>query len=159
MWYDLENARVRYQVLKFTTEMIKNGMIFDKDPAAKGAVPVTLKTESVKKWMASEKVQFSKVDNDLWEGFFKIINEYQNIKKNDDVWTSCTDEETRRVLYRKEEGGVFTFLTDTIINSPAKNTVACFENLEILQDMFPTFKEVKWLKRQGDQSGLAYFRQ
>lgn len=32
MWYELENARIRYLIYTFTLNMIKNGKIFDKDP-------------------------------------------------------------------------------------------------------------------------------
>lgn len=158
LWFELEDCRLRFTILTFTIDMIKAGKIYDRDPGEEGAVLLTLESPVVKQWLASERVKWSKSDHEQMHYFYKLIDDYQS--SSGSSWEQTTDTETRKVAYKQEEGkSVYTMLTDTIINTDVKNLVACFEQAEILVDMFTTFSEVRWVKRIGDQSGLIYSRQ
>jgi hypothetical protein len=114
-------------------------------------------SDVVKKWLASEKIKWTKVDYQMTKKFYKLVDEYQNTHKS--TWEYITDTETKRVLYKLEPNqSCYTFMTDSIINCNVKNLVACFEQVTILKDMYQTFDEVKWVKRLGDQTGLMYSR-
>ena len=54
----------------------------------------------------------------------------------------------------KLENG-FSTLTDCIVEADFIETLACFENLEILEDLMKEFYDMKWEKRVGYVSGLC----
>jgi hypothetical protein len=70
-----------------------------------------------------------------------------------------TDKPTRRVLYSKEgDDSIYTMMTDSIIETPCKNVFACYTNMKILDDIYPTFENVHTVKEVNETMGLAYAR-
>ena len=51
------------------------------------------------------------------------------------------------------ENGIST-LSDSIVEADFIETLACFENLEILEDLMKEFYDMKWERRVGYVSGL-----
>ena len=76
MWCELENAAVKFLVFTFIIDMIKAEKVFDKEPAEEGATPVSIDNEEVKEWLATDDVKYCKIDMDLTDKFYKLMEEY-----------------------------------------------------------------------------------
>ena len=47
-------------------------------------------------------------------------------------------------------------MTDCVTDAALPETVACYENLEVLEDLMKEFYDLKWVKRRGKANGLIY---
>lgn len=159
MWWTFEFHPISHRVLTFTLEMIGKGKVYSKDPVAADAEVLTMETEIVKKWLRSERIKFTKLDNSLFEKFYKVMDSYENPNSNN-PWQKNIDEPERRVFWRIEEGQeTYSILTDTIMEGPLVNLVATFEQFHILADVFETFFDLQWRRRIGESAGLVYTKQ
>lgn len=77
MWWVLENHQICHLILKFSKDLIAAGNLFNKNPTAEGAVPLTMESDIIKKWMGSERVKWTMQDQGLFEKFYRQIEEYQ----------------------------------------------------------------------------------
>lgn len=71
-------------------------------------------------------------------------------------WQLKYNEPDKKIFLKLENGfETCTTLSDCIIDADYIETFACFENLEILEDLMKEFYDLKWEKRAGYVSGLC----
>jgi hypothetical protein len=158
LFWSLENHQICYLVLKFAKQMLQDGKIFNKSPSAEGAAALTMESEIIKRWMASERVRWTFGDQELWRQFNLVLEDYE--KGADSKYTRCVDLPERRVIWAREgTSPIFLVGADNIINTPFKNALATHDQAQILDAMFPHFYDTKWHRRIGDLSGLLYAKQ
>ena len=73
MWWSLEYHKVTYLVLTFTIEMIKDGKVYNKDPTKDDAELLTMTSPIVKKWLNSERVKYTQLDQKLFNDMYDIL--------------------------------------------------------------------------------------
>ena len=71
MWWSLEYHKITWLVLQFTLEMIKNQKVYSKDPSADGSELLTMDSPIIKKWLNSERVKWTKLDQKLFGDLYK----------------------------------------------------------------------------------------
>lgn len=50
-------------------------------------------------------------------------------------------------------------MLDCVTDAALCETVACYENLEVLEDLMKEFYDLKWVKKRGKANGLIYGKQ
>jgi hypothetical protein len=89
-----------------------------------------------------------------------MYDQFKQLDTSNSSWIKSKDEPTKRVYYRREENlPAYTMLSDTILDANICHIVACFEQTDIMVDMYKAFTELKWLVRRGEANGLLYARQ
>ena len=75
MWWSLEYHKITWLIYQFGIEMIKNEKVYNKDPAAEGAKVLTMDAPLVKKWLNSERIKWTKMDQKLFDNLYQQLND------------------------------------------------------------------------------------
>lgn len=146
-------------------EMIKAKKVLDTNGEA-----VTMDTSEVKEFFQSEPVLNTRSNEDLQNYLYDQVEEVQSstpkahvaikenasdaaksngVKKEEGkkmTWTKYCEEPDRKIFYKQENGMPFaTTLSDCVVEAGLMETIACYENVEVLEDLMPEFYDVKWL--------------
>lgn len=78
-----------------------------------------------------------------------------------DRWTFYIDEPDKRTYYKKLEGeeNQFIVLTDTVCDANIGQTVACYDNFDVIADAMPELKNVKYVTCITDMRKVFYGEQ
>jgi len=83
-----------------------------------------------------------------------VLDDQESLPE-EERWTVYYDEPDKRVYYKQEEGLPYgSVLTDCVIEAGFTETVACFDNVKILEELMPEFYGLEWVKRLTDLKGL-----
>lgn len=75
----------------------------------------------------------------------------------DGQWIRYYDEEDKRVYYKQEEGKAYgTVMCDSVTNAGLTETLACYDNLTLLELLMKEFYDLKFVKRPSPGKGLCY---
>ena len=89
-----------------------------------------------------------------------MYEQFGQLEQHHSSWTKEKDEPFKRVYYRREQDmPAYTMLSDTIIEANLIHVLACFEQTDIMLDMYKEFAQLKWIVKRGDSNGLMYARQ
>ena len=67
------------------------------------------------------------------------------------------DEADKRLFFKIKEGEAFNLiLTDCVIEANLGQTLATYDNFEILSKMMPAFYDIEWLSKVTNNKGIMY---
>ena len=89
----------------------------------------------------------------------QLIDQEEQVEDGS-CWVKFYDEPDKRVFYKQEEGLVYgTIMTDCITDAGICETLACYDNFEVLEELMKEFYDLKWLQRRGKANGLIWGKQ
>lgn len=147
-YYD-DYHQIYDQILKHFLEMLENGLVTDKDGNT-----LSKDSQVVKDWLATEEVQYTILDQELFEYLYDQIC---TLDQEGQDWTKYYDEPDKRVFYKQEDGYMYgSVLTDCIVEASLMHTLCCYDNLEVLDKLMPEFYDLEWKKKVTDVKGMMY---
>ena len=118
--------------------------------------------EDSAEWQAyakSDEFVNTTTDIGLYEDLFKNIENIhdQSVVPEADRWTLYIDEPDKRVYYKMEPGSkIMVVMMDCVVDAELAPMISCMDNLDILKDVMPEFKDVQFVKRITDLKKVMY---
>ena len=156
-FYYEDHHNIYSKLMKHTLEMIERGLVLDDD----GTV-LSRNTQKVQEYLASDEVKNTAFDDALFEQLYEILETLDTPEALplEDRWTKYYDEPDKRLFYKEEEGyPLGTVITDCVIEAEIGSVIACYDNLEICEQLLPDFYGLKVLKRVTDVKAVTYAKQ
>jgi hypothetical protein len=75
-------------------------------------------------------------------------------------WTIYHNEHDKRTFYKQEPGCLYgSVITDCVVEAPMDHVVACYDNIEVCEEMMPDFHDLKWCTKITDVKGVLKGKQ